>query len=139
LAETYGYIPLPKQEWAPSFEAARLATPGQRFLDVGCGTGTKVLRAQRAGFDAWGLEIRPRYAALARRLGAQVIDGDARVWAGYADFDVVFLFHLLKEYDAEADLERRVMCLMRSGALLILYGVVEVAWEAVGPHVWMKP
>lgn len=139
-SDCYGYIPLPRKEWDPSFAAARAhlgADPGS-FLDIGCGTGTKVLRANRAGFDAWGLEIRPRYAALARKLGAQVIDGDAREYVDYHLYSCVFLFHPLIE--GEADLEQKVMELMAPGAVLILYGSeLPRHWPEVGEHCWVKP
>lgn len=38
-----------------------------RILDVGCGDGRLLLAAQRAGFDALGVESSPRMAAKARR------------------------------------------------------------------------
>ena len=142
-SDCYGYVPLPNKEWRPSFEAARsfLAT-GARFLDLGCGVGTKVLRAQRSGLDAWGLELRPRYVRIAHKLGAQVIEGDARkVIDVIEDFDCVYLFHLLVDVEAEKALEQRTMTLMRPGSLLILYGVLlnPFDWAEIGPHVWCKP
>jgi SAM-dependent methyltransferase len=140
LAGTYGYRPLANHDWLPAFEAARAnLAPGARFLDVGCGLGVKVLRAASAGLDAWGLELRPRYAELARKLGAQVIDGDARQWDGYGEFDCVFLFHLLRDYEPELDLERQVAGAMRPGTVLMLFGVWRPEWEVLGPNCWRVP
>lgn len=141
---TYGYIPLPNKEFLPSLTAAyEYLGPSARFIDVGCGVGTKVIRASRLGWDAYGIEINPRFVRLAQRFGAAAIEADARTWNGYADFDCVFMFHLLTDVDQERELEYKVMEAMKPGALLILYGIInpriDEGWEEIGFHVWRKP
>jgi tRNA1(Val) A37 N6-methylase TrmN6 len=62
------------------------ARPGQRVLDLGCGTGAAALclAARVPGLDLHGLELQPCYAALARRNAAEngvaltVHEGDLR-------------------------------------------------------------
>lgn len=39
-----------------------------KFIDIGCGIGTKVALARGLGFDAYGLEINPKYAKVAELL-----------------------------------------------------------------------
>lgn len=56
---------------------SRLASgrPGTVF-DVGCGTGTFLVQARRAGWSAHGVELNPRSACLAReRLGSGIHTG----------------------------------------------------------------
>lgn len=53
----------------------KLAPPphGQRMLDVGCGTGTHLLRYRQAGSEVCGIDLSPQMLAEARRkLGPQV-------------------------------------------------------------------
>jgi len=62
------------------------ARPGERVLDLGCGTGVAALclAARVAGLDLHGLELQPGYAELARRNSAAnggaltVHEGDLR-------------------------------------------------------------
>jgi ubiquinone/menaquinone biosynthesis C-methylase UbiE len=52
--------------------------PGDRVLDVGCGTGNVALTARREGADVVGLDLAPRMLDLAR---------DSAALAGYTDLD----------------------------------------------------
>ena len=57
--------------------AAVPALPGQTLLDLGCGAGVAGLcAAARTGARVTGLEREPTYAALARRNGLEVVEGD---------------------------------------------------------------
>lgn len=144
MGEVYGYIPLPSREWKPSFGVAFAhLKPMALFLDVGAGVGTKVLRACHAGLNAYGIEINPRYQKIAQKLGASVLEADARIWDQYAIYDCVFMFHLLQDVEEEIALEHKIMSMMKSGAILILYGAVpwelDRDWEVLGEHCWRKP
>lgn len=64
----------------------RRLVPGDRVLDVGCGSGRDLRWLRRKGMTAAGFERSPGLAALARRLsGCEVIEGD---FAGF-DFSVL--------------------------------------------------
>ena len=59
---------------APSHDdlVARLAPlPGERWLDVGTGTGAVAIRAARAGADVTGLDLAPALVETAKRLAAE--------------------------------------------------------------------
>jgi SAM-dependent methyltransferase len=70
--------------------------PGERWLDVGTGTGAVALRAARAGADVTGADIAPALIETAKRLAAEeglditfeVADAEQLPY-GDADFDIV--------------------------------------------------
>ena len=70
--------------------------PGEKWLDVGTGTGAVALRAARAGADVTGADIAPALVETAKRLAAEeglditydVADAEHLPY-GNADFDVV--------------------------------------------------
>jgi SAM-dependent methyltransferase len=76
---------------------ARLAPqPGERWLDVACGTGALTFRAAKRGADVTGLDLAPamveraRELAAEQRLDVQLEVGDCEELPyGNADFDVV--------------------------------------------------
>jgi SAM-dependent methyltransferase len=56
---------------APAHDAlveALAPRPGERWLDVACGTGAVAIRAARAGASVTGVDIAPRMVATAQRL-----------------------------------------------------------------------
>lgn len=64
-----GLVPALMQEWAPRLVAAAAIQPGQRVLDVACGTGVltrAVADAVTATASAVGLDIDPGMLAVAR-------------------------------------------------------------------------
>ncbi len=90
-----------------------------RFLEVGCGIGSKLLLARFLGWgDVTGIELRPEYAEVARHLcpEADVFEADAFEWDGYGDFDLVFMNRPCIPDELERRLEERVLSLMTSGS-----------------------
>jgi len=79
-----------------------------KFLDVGCGIGTKALLASHF-FDAYGLEINPPYAQKAIKLlgNDKIIQDDALKFDKYGDFDVIYAYqpmlNSLKLFDKIAE------------------------------------
>jgi SAM-dependent methyltransferase len=103
--------------------------PGQpRFLDVGCGPGTKVRLAQAMfGLNAYGIDIVPRFISEAQAHGATCLLRDAfefpargepmvtGAW-GYADFQIVYVNRPSALQD---ELEHLVMERMAPDSVLI--------------------
>jgi SAM-dependent methyltransferase len=52
-----------------------LAKPGQKMLDIGCGSGVSLLEAQALGAQAFGIEADPNVEKLARELGLRIHQG----------------------------------------------------------------
>ncbi len=121
--------------------AARGRTPTARFLDVGCGSGSKLLIAACMFPEVHGIERDPGYLALARPLddGARirVIEGDAREFPDYAAYDVVHAYQPMRDEKLLA-LETWMIAHVRPGTVLVApydgfrdraagYGASEVA------------
>jgi len=127
--------------------AAWNVTSGRRFLEVGCGIGTKMQLAESLGFSAYGIEILPELVAEARNEGLDVVEADARSWRGYAEFDTVYVNHPLLDSGAEEAFERELHQAMKPRSVLVAVNdcgppadwkpVIDerAAWRGV----WVKP
>ena len=66
--------------------------PGERVLDVGCGTGRHALELARRGIDVHGIDISQRFVDLANAAATRLATferGDARSMAFESEFDAV--------------------------------------------------
>ncbi len=68
---------------------------GKRLLDVGCGKGHFVYRAQEAGWDSLGIEVTDAAVSVAQRFESPVIKQDFLGMTG-SEFDVVSMFELVE-------------------------------------------
>lgn len=136
-----GYIPMRLRDFRPALSIAAAIKPHGSFLDVGCGIGTKLLLAQRAGLTTNGIEIRPRYAAMAMKMapGTNLMWGDVReIDVPWSAFDIVFCYSPLDEPD-ESELEARIAREMRPDAVCMMaYRNMPEPWRKVAPHVWVR-
>ncbi|MCX6777892.1 MAG: class I SAM-dependent methyltransferase [Candidatus Micrarchaeota archaeon] len=71
----------------------RLVMPGDRVLDVGCGTGT--LQSHLNGNYYLGLELNEQFISYARNKKRNVIKQDAMTFDRYGEFDVCVAMDLL--------------------------------------------
>lgn len=122
--------------------------PGERVLDLGCGTGNAALRAARAGADVTGIDTAPRLLEVAReRLAADELDGSFVVGDAQTlpfrdgEFDAVLsVFAVIFAADAERALSEAMRVLSPAGRLLIsvwlpggaLNAMTEVIITAIG-------
>lgn len=131
-AGLYGDLSLAQSVFLANLQAAcRLLcalgrSEGRRFLDVGCGSGTKLLTAAPCFDSVAGIELDPGYAARARQLigrapvgNVSVEIADARDFGAYDAYDVIHLFRPLRQPQALAALEDRIVARARPGCLLI--------------------
>jgi protein-L-isoaspartate O-methyltransferase len=98
-----------------------------RFLDVGCGGGTKVLSALCYFRQADGLEYDEKYVESARRTlqltGAEnsaIIHADAMTFESYSDYDVIYLYRPLRTDALLEKLEQQIMRQARPGTILVM-------------------
>ena len=96
-----------------------------KFLDVGCGPGTKVAIAENLfGLYSFGIEIDSGMAFDAARLlaaaDANIEHGDAlgMPTGYYGDFDLIWLYRPFRDPDKERELETLIIREMKPGAVL---------------------
>jgi SAM-dependent methyltransferase len=106
-------------------------TNGPKFLDVGCGTGTKMVLARELfGLEPSGIERDPEMACRAQNRG-HVMQGDALDFPDYRVFDIIWLYRPFRDPDKESSLEGKIMAQAKSGAILV-GGAWEICPQAVG-------
>lgn len=138
----FGYIPLNPIEFLATLRQAEALTEGRRFLDVGCGIGSKLYLARQLGWQVFGVELNPAYAQIARRLapGAMIAECDAGGYQDYSAFDLVYAYRPAKDDTLCIGLEQTLIRAIRPGALLWLpdprSGVIDL--EQVAPKLWRK-
>lgn len=90
-----------------------------RFLEVGCGLGTKCEIARLHGFDATGIDIDSRYVNLARRLFSSnsFLEANALEF-DYSKQDLIYYHTPLASDVLMAELEQRILGTMSCGSLL---------------------
>jgi modification methylase len=82
----------------PNLAAHVVATytaPGDLVLDPMCGSGTTLVEAVRSGRDALGIDIEPRYAALAEANLRLAAEHGATAWAKVVTGDATRLLELV--------------------------------------------
>jgi len=111
------------------FDAVAEVT-GRKFLDVGCGPGTKMMLASHFyGMRADGIEIDAPMADAAARYGPVMNMSALDVPKGYySEFDVIWLYRPFRDPALEAALEERILAEMKPGSVL-----AGGAWETDMP------
>lgn len=97
-----------------------------KFLDVGCGGGTKVLAASVYFPECHGLEYDPEYVAAAEHLfkrtantDCHVFEGDGRVFDGYDQYDVIYFYRPMREDKLLIEMENQVFETARPGTVIL--------------------
>jgi SAM-dependent methyltransferase len=90
----------------------------KRFLDIGCGIGTKVLLADVL-FEAYGFDLRLDYLEVARRFGCErVFPAEAMEFDWYHDYDFLYFYAPFRDEEMEAKFEKRLSEKMKVGAII---------------------
>jgi len=144
--------------WMPSDRAQFLVllaeavteAPGDRFLEIGAGIGTRMLLAQQIfGLEVHGIERVPEYAAQGGELGLDHLEVmDAATYDEYGKHDIVFFNRPFQNGLMQHELEQKVWAEMASGAVVIAMNLLAPPppgwilcvddWEA-RRGVWIKP
>ncbi len=100
-----------------------LLRPGERVLEIGCGSGTLTERIQKMGCTVVGVEKRVDAAEKARPLCEEVVIGDVEVTTldfPSHSFDVILLIDVLEHLvDPKATIKRLLPLVKATGRLLI--------------------
>ncbi|MFO8052253.1 MAG: class I SAM-dependent methyltransferase [Thermoplasmatota archaeon] len=101
--------------------------PGSRVLDVGCGTGSTLLRALESGFEASGIDFSEEAVSRAKeRLSSKGLGADVMVMDILSDlgdlgeFDCILLHHMLDSLLSEERLSAVKNCrgILREGGTI---------------------
>jgi len=119
-SDNYDFIPFPSGAFVDMLIEASIyfqLDRTKKFLDIGCGPGTKVMLANVL-FDAHGIEIKQSSVRMANRLGLKnVSQGDALKYDNYGDFDLLYFYRPFKNDPLQHALEERIFEQMKPGAL----------------------
>ncbi|HEV3468939.1 MAG TPA: class I SAM-dependent methyltransferase [Pyrinomonadaceae bacterium] len=114
-----------------------------RLLDIGCGAGSLLEAARRAGWEAFGTEVSPPAVEHARRAGFEVFHGDLG-GAPYPDghFDVVTASEIIEHLADPRAMIRQAARVLRPGGLFwattphgrgLTARVLGLRWSVVAP------
>lgn len=140
----FPFIALPLKEFEEQLDAARqLADPSRdvelvskslKFIDVGCGIGSKVFLAAVCGYQATGIEITKKYVDIARRLftptpsqwnyamyRGEIIRGNA-LTHDYSPYDVIYFYWPLQDIKLQIALEKQIIKTAKPGAIILANG-----------------
>lgn len=105
---------------------------GMRVLDIGCGTGFVTAALERAGMEAWGIDMHRAALVYARsRLRGPLFSNDAATLPFFRDFELASLFDVIEHLDDDAGAIHQAATVLRPN------GAVVVTVPA-GPHLWTK-
>ena len=128
------------QARACSRDIAWDGSTGKRLLDVGCGTGLRLLAFRRRGFEVEGMDFHPESVEyLRRRHGVAAVCTDVDGLQGHfaaASFDVITAFHVVEHVPDVLALFRSCWTLLKpgghfAGAVPLLDCIQALVWKTV--------
>jgi trans-aconitate methyltransferase len=144
-----GWMPSDVAQFLVLLIEAIAEAPGNSFLEVGCGPGTKMMLARDLfGLDVTGFDRVTEYVVAAKEQGLNAAECDAFDFGAYNKFDIVFFNRPFRDRPTQAKLEKHVYSKIRRGAVVICmnletqppgdkYLVVTDDWES-RRGVWLK-
>jgi len=120
------WMPFPLFDFIALVAEALPEAKGGKFLEVGCGIGTRMLVAHELyGLEAHGIDRVPEYVAQANELlplgkeGVTAEVADALGWGGYGKYDILWFNRPFADPATQARLEAQVWQDMAPGAVVI--------------------
>ena len=105
-----------------------------KFLDCGCGIGNIMLIAEAVGYKTYGIEYEEATCKVARDLtwkprtvrgnnkNNSIICGDIATFKHYADYDVIYYYKPIEEYNKGRQFYKKLADNVRIGNIVISYG-----------------
>ncbi|HEY4021003.1 MAG TPA: class I SAM-dependent methyltransferase [Pseudonocardiaceae bacterium] len=131
MAESFGVDPARYDRTRPAYPEEMVrrivaASPGPRFLDVGCGTGIDARQFAAHGCAVLGVEPDERMAAFARERGTEVEVATFETWADEGrTFDAVIAGTAWHWVDPVAGAAKAALVLPGGGRLALFWHVFE--------------
>jgi hypothetical protein len=138
--EWFGWEPLPIADFMHGMAIVKnaLGSGTHRFLDIGCGIGSKVYLAKYLGFDAHGLERHDPYRTVAQDVfDVQTELGWAQEYSGYSSFSVLYCYSLTSDSELQSKLNHYITDQIPKGTIFFSAGGPYPDWlEHIGGQVW---
>ncbi len=100
------------------------------LYDYGCGVGSFLSAAQKAGWLVNGYEPSEKAGAIAKGLGVEIKSLDELI-EGKKNFDVITLWHVLEHiHDLDGVVEKLKLILKQDGVLVIAVPIAD-SWDAL--------
>jgi 2-polyprenyl-3-methyl-5-hydroxy-6-metoxy-1,4-benzoquinol methylase len=119
--DNYAFVPFPCGAFVDLIiEAFTVlgSDTSKKFLDIGCGIGTKVILATSL-FDSYGIEYDEVYCEKAKSLGLNRVGlVDAMLFDKYDQFDLLYYYRPIHDSAKYREFESKVHAEMRPGALV---------------------
>jgi hypothetical protein len=153
-AECLPFMPFQPAEFIAIMFDVVAETGGPIFLDIGCGSGTKMSLAQQIyGLTPWGIEIDSSMGEQADTKFPDAVIVESALWHGcnvfYRQADIVWMYRPFRDPDKQAELEKTVMQGMKHGAILAgskwqmddppSWIPIVDDWDDTKSGAWMKP
>jgi protein-L-isoaspartate O-methyltransferase len=97
-----------------------------RFIDVGCGGGSKVIMASHFFEQADGLEYNTNFVEHAQSTievskaeGCTIQEGDALTFRDYADYDIIYFYRPISDNDILTQMEATIVDMVKPGTIII--------------------
>lgn len=100
-----------------------------KFLDVGCGIGTKVFLASSLFTKADGIEFDDNYITIAREIvkGSQInlvqnislFKRDALSFSYYSHYDIIYLYRPFHDSEKQNKLEEKITCNAKENTIIV--------------------
>ena len=115
----HAWDPLPFWEFLAGVREAAGLTAGRRFLDIGCGIGTKLAVMHALGWTVAGVEKRKRYVNAAAELVPEAVIVHADVLdVDRFDADLVYMYRPAVADELESRVEAHVLGRVTPGSVL---------------------
>jgi SAM-dependent methyltransferase len=114
--------------------------PGERMLDIGCGSGVSLLEAQSLGAQVWGIEADPNVQTIARALGMRIHEGNLHDKPfPEVQFDLVVMNQVI-EHIPRPDLELTAILarLAHGGRVVMVFPNVGSLWCKLSGARWIN-
>lgn len=110
---------------------AQLVPQGRRLLEIGVGSGSLLIAANKAGFSVMGCDLSPQLCLrIERQSGIKMHCGNLSDLDGEARFDIVVMNHVLEHVQQPVEFLQEVSRLLVPGGILHIAVPNIDCWEA---------
>lgn len=116
------------------------ARPGEKMLDIGCGSGLSLLEAKKLGIEAWGIEADPNVKRFADELNLRIHQGSLHdnPFEGVS-FDLIILNQVIEHIpEPDKTLELIRSRLSRDGRVILVFPNVNSFWRKFSGDRWIN-